>query len=516
MPVPISDLCPPSAGASRALTDAVVARAARRLDRVRNGSRGPGRAARLPAAGELLRDLRLSLVQAGPAIRRRFLHSPGLRGFLAEAELWLQVIGLARAARGRRATRAIDRLFDRVCGTDQMIVLLPRGRIDAGFPGRARRLAGQRLRRAVADLAAALLGLRLALPGRHRALSALHLEFHPDPEQGRPFDRIDLGTIPAAAGLLTIAAAPSRRSKGHAVAVGRLQARLAARTLFLRAGDGRRSIVPVPGTRLGHPARERERARAAIGPRLLRRPVIPGTTIALTPQLHSTARRLRIGRPVRGLGMRLARALRLVQLAWPEAHAEILRRTRLLVPVRETGLVSYSLASRPGVSFINVTGKATLDLADDLLHETAHHLLHDLQEVRQLLRRGPATAEVQAFDSPWRGNRRPLHGLLHGAYTFLFRADLFDRVLRVRRRHPRLLAPLLGRRTPAWIASACRRELRQVATALADLDAAARDGLIRPAGRSLLRGLHAWHRRLSGRAPSYSRMVCRRLGARPP
>jgi len=52
-------------------------------------------------------------------------------------------------------------------------------------------------------------------------------------------------------------------------------------------------------------------------------------------------------------------------------------------------------------------GSARLPAAAPLLHETAHHLLHDLQEVRRFLRSGPATAEVQAFASPWRGTRRP-------------------------------------------------------------------------------------------------------------
>src|SRR6185436_14224579 len=113
---------------------------------------------------------------------------------------------------------------------------------------------------------------------------------------------------------------------------------------------------------------------------------------------------------------------------------EIRRRTAMVVPVLERRLVSYSLAARPGVSFINVRGKRTVDLADDLLHETAHHLLHEAQELVDLLVRGPETEETQAYDSPWRRARRPLHGILHGSYTFLFRAELFTRILRARRR----------------------------------------------------------------------------------
>jgi HEXXH motif-containing protein len=234
-------------------------------------------------------------------------------------------------------------------------------------------------------------------------------------------------------------------------------------------------------------------------PRLVRRRLVPGTALLLSPALRSSPRRLAVGAEIEGLDRRLARALRLVRLAWPAAHREILARTGMVVPIRETGLVSYSLAARPGVSFINVTGKSTIALADDLLHETAHHLLHDLQEVTRLLRGGPDTEETQAFDSPWRGTRRPLHGILHGAYTFLFRADLFARLLETRRRLPGVLGPLLGRGGTAFVARELRRELNLCARAQRDLGVAARAGLLTPDGRALVRALEAWRRRIASR-----------------
>jgi len=194
-----------------------------------------------------------------------------------------------------------------------------------------------------------------------------------------------------------------------------------------------------------------------------------------------------------------------VRLAWPEAHAEILAHTFVVVPVRERGLVSYSLASRPGVSFINVSGKTLVDLADDLLHETAHHRLHSLQEIEVLLVPGPETAEVQAFDSPWRGTRRPLHGILHGGYTFLYRAELFSRLLRATRSHPRLFAPLLRPRGTAWIGRELRRERRMISEAMRDLERAGREGLLKPAGRRLVRAMGLWAKRLA--CPTCARRV---------
>jgi HEXXH motif-containing protein len=252
------------------------------------------------------------------------------------------------------------------------------------------------------------------------------------------------------------------------------------------AGDGRGGPGDGRGTEPG-------------APRLVRRRLVPGTTLLLAPALRSSPRRLAVGADIKDLDRRLARALRLVRLAWPDAHREILARTTMVVPIRETGLISYSLAARPGVSFINVTGKSTIALADDLLHETAHHLLHDIQEVTRLLRRGPDTEETQAFDSPWRGTRRPLHGILHGAYTFLFRAELFARLLATGRRLPGVLGPLLGRGGTAFLGRELRRELKLCARAQRDLTVAARAGLLTPDGRALVRALEAWRRRIASR-----------------
>jgi HEXXH motif-containing protein len=155
------------------------------------------------------------------------------------------------------------------------------------------------------------------------------------------------------------------------------------------------------------------------------------------------------------------------------------------------------MAARPGISFINVTGKTLLDLADDLLHETAHHRLHDLQGTTALMKTGPSTLEVQAFDSPWRGTRRPLHGLLHGAYTFLFRAELFRRLLGAQGGRSRRPGPRLTTGGRAFVRRELRRERRMIDSALRDLEGAARSGLLTPAGRSLVRRLRAWSARLN-------------------
>ena len=439
-----------------------------------------------------------------PVARRRFLYGPDLRGFLGEAEIWLEILERAGTA-GRpgdreRKGRALRTLFDRIAGTEHLATLVPEGRLDAGLARRAAGFARRRLRRGLQDLGTALLGARIACgpagatargrrAGPDRGAGGgidLRLSLVADPEQGRPADRIDLGSVAGAAGALTIVVGGRRPLRS-------LSARFDGRVLIVRAAGRAPLVVPSPGS----PLRDRrgpsddlaDGARRPATIRLAHRELVAGTSILLTPGVVSRRRRLIVMRPIPGLGDRLARALRIVRLAWPEGEREIRAQTRMVVPVRERGLVSYSLASRPGVSFINVHGKTTFDLADDLLHESAHHRLHAMQELTAYLAPGPETAEAQAFDSPWRGARRPLHGLLHGAYTFRFRAELLRRVLRAAARRPRLLLPLLHPRDRSWLRSELRRERAMLARALAGLRRASQDGLLTVEGKRLLREL---------------------------
>ncbi|HYV20300.1 MAG TPA: HEXXH motif-containing putative peptide modification protein [Verrucomicrobiae bacterium] len=446
---------------------------ARTLRRLRRLER---RLAVRPGLRRLVGALPPLLAAVPMSLRRRILHGPDLRGFLSEAETWCDMLDRARP--GADA----NRLFDLVARTEHLTALVPKGRLDSAFPVRARRLAMLRLRTLEGEASALILGIRLAHPTADAGAPALlRLWARADAEQGRPADRIDLGAFGGPAGALTLRLSPRART---------VRARLTPRALLLRQDGGPEQAFPLGALALAGPLPEGPLPRPA------RRKVIPGTAIVLTPAVRSTGRSLRVGRELPGLGERLARGLRLVQLAWPEGAREILCRTAMVVPVLERRLVSYSLAARPGVSFINVVGKRTVDLADDLLHETAHHLLHEAQEAIDFLVPGPATEETQAYDSPWRRARRPLHGILHGAFTFLFRAELFTRILAARRRWPAVIDPLLGRGGAAFVARERRKELGMMTRALTDLRHARTDGLLTPAGRALVAGLAAWHRRL--------------------
>jgi HEXXH motif-containing protein len=222
---------------------------------------------------------------------------------------------------------------------------------------------------------------------------------------------------------------------------------------------------------------------------------IPGTSILLTHRLLSRGHSLRVGARVPRLGRRLSRALGIVDSAWGEAGEEIRTRTWMVVPLVEPGTVSYSHLARPGISYLNVFRGGLLDLADDLLHEAAHHRLHARQEISPLAK---DDGEPRYY-SPWRRAWRPLNGILHGTYTFLFRAELFARLLDARRRMPRVLGTLLGAGEAAFLARELRRELTICSRAQRDLAVAARAGLLTPDGRALVRALAAWRRRIASR-----------------
>ncbi len=502
-------LTPARASGSAGLARKIARRTASRLRRAGATVSTPAGRPHVPGAPRLLRDLARILHGAPVAMRAAWLGGPDLRGFLADYELWTGVFrDASRMVVEPADRRAGARLFAAVCRTEHLVDLLPHGRLDRHAPERVRRFARLQLQRSFADLAAALAGFGLACADRPRL--DLRLEFRQEPELGRPGDRIDLGTFAGPAGALAIVAG----RRGAATDGQSLRTRLTGGTLRMRFGRSE-VLVPAAGSPLRfahrpHAVGEDRIAAAPVPPlRLLARPLIPGTSIILSPVLHSGRRQIRVGRHAAGLRQRLGGALRVVHLAWPEAYEEIIRRTAMVVPVRETNLVSYSLASRPGISYINVFGKRIVDLADDLLHETAHHLLHDLQETVRLLEPGSGSDDVQAFHSPWRGTLRPLHGLLHGTYTFLYRAELLLRLRDAPLPARRVLARIIGPDGARLARREFRRELSMLAPALGDLGVAARAGLLTGPGRELVRAMRLWYSRLavSGRS---SRQPARR------
>ena len=269
--------------------------------------------------------LRSALGSARGPDRAAFLSSPELRQWVHQAEEAIAFV----AARG--SDRA---LFERIATGPDLPHLLPRGRLDRAFRGRLRRLGRARLERLLRRLPPIVAGL--TAPGER--FGPFLLDLAPDGEEARARGEIHLRfPVPAS----------------------------------LRCRPGARIELVTGGIRI---------VQRGSGARWAPRVTLAGSDIVLARRVRWTRRGLRPGPAIPGLADRLEEALRLVREGWPEAHREILAHTREIVPLLEPGVVSYSLPERPGTSYINVQGKTLLELADDLLHETAHHRLHSLEE----------------------------------------------------------------------------------------------------------------------------------------
>lgn len=371
-----------------------------------------------PWHAEAARTMSLVLRRLPPRARSRWLLSPGVRGWLATAEEAAALLSPA----------GVEELFETVAAGSHLPELLPRGRADRGFRPRAARL-GRELR----DRAFRALVPLLAHPAAGDAPGPFPLHLQPDGDEARARGEVHLWhPIPCA-----FFAAPGAR---------------------LGIAGGAPILIP------GGPVRPAPR------------PLIPGSTIVLARGVRSARTGLAPAGTVRGAADRLGQALRIVRRVWPEGAVEVEAYTRVVVPLSERGTVSFSMRARPAVSYINLRGKSPTDLADDLLHETAHHRLHALEEL------GPLTRDAgePGFVSPWRRGPRPLRALLHAAYTFSDRAELLRRLLSGGG------APGASR---AWIEKELRHERAAIRTALEGLARAGEERLLTRRGSALARGI---------------------------
>ena len=116
----------------------------------------------------------------------------------------------------------------------------------------------------------------------------------------------------------------------------------------------------------------------------------------------------------------------LLEDAWPEGFALFLLMTDRIVPVASKGLVSYSFRNQQGISYLNLRDRSLLEISDDLLHETSHHILNLLLKSEQLFHKEFPKDAI--YFSPWRQSLRPLYGIFHSVFTSSFCRELFFRM----------------------------------------------------------------------------------------
>ena len=398
----------------------------------------------------VLRDARTS-------DRDRWLSSPELRSWIASVEDALLVGNAAHRAwraelRRGRTSSSRSHLVDAVVELGELSSIAPSGSLPADFPLRALRLAMRHLDRGAREFP--LLVLPFLPPAARRG--RFSVPFVESPGQGR--SRWELH-IPAA-GLKF-----ERRGRRPA----RLPFILGRRSL--RVGG---LCLPYPAVEMGLPVS---------GP-------LVGATVASGP------RRMIVGRRDGTFAKRVARAFGLMGDTWPEAASMVAARTRLVVPLREPGTVSFSSARWPGVSYINVRSAPLVRLAEDLLHEATHQRLHEIESVLSLVAGTgvPEESMEPRYYSPWRREWRPLRGLLHGGATFTVGARFFEELLRASQGARRRIRLPASRRR--WLARRLLEEMENVRVALRSLQKASREGHLSPAGAKLVRTIAKERREL--------------------
>lgn len=114
-------------------------------------------------------------------------------------------------------------------------------------------------------------------------------------------------------------------------------------------------------------------------------------------------------------------ALKRIETLSPDCYSALCSFTHSIIPITDSGIVSFSLQSLPGYSSINLFERDEIDLLDDLVHENGHHFLNTYLNHLDLINED----DDDIFYSPWRRSFRPIRGLYHAYLTFSWALKLF-------------------------------------------------------------------------------------------
>ena len=118
---------------------------------------------------------------------------------------------------------------------------------------------------------------------------------------------------------------------------------------------------------------------------------------------------------------RIKTALETIELVNKDLLKTFKEFTKIIVPIDEEGIVSYSMQSLPYVSCINLYHRDFLDLMDDLLHENGHHYLNFILNTNELIYED----NEKIYYSAWRRALRPVRGIYHAYFTFYWAFKLY-------------------------------------------------------------------------------------------
>lgn len=119
---------------------------------------------------------------------------------------------------------------------------------------------------------------------------------------------------------------------------------------------------------------------------------------------------------------KVEKALSALEECCPDLYNLFRSYTKKIVPIYDEELVSFSMATLPSYSSINMDNRDFVDMTDDLIHENGHHFLNSLLEGEEEI---IFEDDDKIFFSPWRRSLRPIRGLYHAVVTFYWAYRLF-------------------------------------------------------------------------------------------
>ncbi|MFD9867215.1 HEXXH motif domain-containing protein [Streptomyces niveus] len=126
--------------------------------------------------------------------------------------------------------------------------------------------------------------------------------------------------------------------------------------------------------------------------------------------------------------MMVRQGLRLLGSEHPETAAEVEGGLRTLVPLRSPGPAGASCSSAEAFGCLALSPPSSAaSVALAFTHETQHNKLSALLHLFDFFQ---ADDQAARYYAPWRGDPRPLSGLLQGTYAFLGVAQYWNRRLR--------------------------------------------------------------------------------------
>ncbi|WP_187280179.1 HEXXH motif domain-containing protein [Streptomyces sp. IB2014 016-6] len=124
----------------------------------------------------------------------------------------------------------------------------------------------------------------------------------------------------------------------------------------------------------------------------------------------------------------IGQGLRLLGSEHPQPAAEVEGGLRTLVPLRSPGPAGASCSSAEAFGCLALSSPSSAaSVALAFTHETQHNKLSALLHLFDFFQADDSAARYYA---PWRGDPRPLAGLLQGTYAFLGVAQYWNRCLR--------------------------------------------------------------------------------------